>query len=152
MRIALVALFLGIGIGIGTTHARAGNPESASSSRQFKTANAKRIECYIMLIRLRHDLFLTWKETGKWPDDKEANAALGGHGQYWQERLKEGTAIMAGGMKGDYWDNVALIVFEAPSEEKANEIVKNDPAVKAKVFQAQVRPFDVHWLTNKFHP
>ena len=152
MRSFALVLFLGIGFGIGTLCAGAGNLESASGSRQFKAANAKRIECYIMLIRLRHDLYLKWKETGKWPDDKEANAALGGHGQYWQERLKEGAAIMAGGMKGDYWDNVALIVFGAASEEKANEIVKNDPAVKAKVFQAQVRPFDVHWLTNKFHP
>ena len=142
-----LALYLGLGIGTASLHARTGNPESV---RQFKAANPKRIECYAMLIRLRHDLYLTWKETGKWPDDKEANTALDGHGKYWQERLKEGTAIMAGGMKGDYWDNAALIVFEAPSIERANELVKNDPAVKAKVFQAQVRPFDVHWLTNKY--
>ena len=57
---------------------------------------------------------------------------------------------MAGGMKGDYWDNVAQIIFEAESEAKAQELVKNDPAVKAYVFQAQVRPYDVLWVTNKF--
>jgi uncharacterized protein YciI len=95
-------------------------------------------------------LFLKWKETGKWPDDKEANKALGGHGAYWAKQLKEGKALMAGGMKGEYWDNVAMIVFEAASEAEANAIVKADPAVKSYVFQAQVRPFDVQYLTNKY--
>ena len=52
---------------------------------------------------------------------------MAGHGEYWQKQLKDGHALLAGGMKGDYWDNVALIVFEA----EPNEIVKNDPAVKA---------------------
>ena len=53
-------------------------------------------------------------------------------------------------MKGDYWDNVAMIVFEAESEEQAQQIVKADPAVKAYVFQAQVRPFDVSFITDKY--
>jgi uncharacterized protein YciI len=53
-------------------------------------------------------------------------------------------------MKGDYWDNVALIVFEAESEEPAQKIVKADPAVKAYVFQGQVRPFDVSFITDKY--
>jgi uncharacterized protein YciI len=53
-------------------------------------------------------------------------------------------------MDGDYWDNVAMIIFEAGSEKEAKELVANDPAVKAYVFQAQVRPFDVTAITNKF--
>jgi len=130
--------------------AHAQPPKPADAPRTFARANKQRIDAYVVLLRLRHDLFLKWKETGKWPDDKEANQALAGHGQYWDKQLKEGRAILAGGMKGDYWDNVALIVFEAESEAKAQEIVKNDPAVKAYVFQAQVRPFDVHYVTNKF--
>jgi hypothetical protein len=55
-------------------------------------------------------------------------------------------------MDGDYWDNVALIVFEADSVEQAEALAKNDPAVKMYAFQAQVRPFDVYWLTIKFQP
>ena len=38
------------------------------------------------------------------------------------------------------------------NEDEAKSIVRNDPAVKAYVFQAQVRPFDVSFLTNKFTP
>ena len=57
---------------------------------------------------------------------------------------------MSGGMKGDYWDNMALIIFEAASQQEADAIVAADPAVKAFVFQAQARPFDVHFISNKF--
>jgi uncharacterized protein YciI len=116
----------------------------------YAKANKQALKAYVVLLRLRHDLFLRWKDSGKWPDDKEANAALAGHSEYWAKQLAQGHTILAGGMDGDYWDNVALIVFEAASEEEARSIVKDDPAVKAYVFQAQVRPFTVSTLTNKY--
>ena len=115
-------------------------PLRAEPPPAYAKGNKQKIEAYVVLLRLRHDLYLRWKESGKWPDDKEANAALAAHGEYWAKQLGEGRAVLAGGMKGDYWDNVALIVFEAESEEQAQKIVKADPAVKAYVFQAQVRP------------
>ena len=49
-------------------------------------------------------------------------------------------------MKGDYWDNAALIIFRAASQEEADSIVRQDPAVRAHVFQSQVRGFDVSWV------
>ena len=116
----------------------------------YAKGNKQKLDAYVVLLRLRHDLFLRWKESGKWPDDAEANAALAAHGEYWGKQLGEGRAILAGGMDGDYWDNVALIVFEAESLEQAQQIVKADPAVKAFVFQAQVRPFGVSSITNKY--
>jgi len=115
-------------------------------------ANPKQIQAYIMLIRLRGDLYGKWKSTGQWPDDKAANDALSAHGKYWDDQLKAGRAIAAGGMDGDYWDNAALIIFEAGSQAEAEAMVKNDPAVKSFVFQAQVRPFGLSWITNKFAP
>jgi uncharacterized protein YciI len=133
-----------------TLLAQAQQPKPADAPREYHKANKAAIDSYVVLLRLRHDLFLKWKETGKWPDDKEANKALGAHGKYWSEQLKAGRAILAGGMKGDYWDNVALIVFEAKSLEEAERIVKSDPAVKAYVFQAQVRPFDVQFISDKY--
>ena len=122
----------------------------AEPAPAYAKGNKQKIEAYVVLLRLRHDLFLRWKESGKWPDDKEANAALAAHGEHWAKQLAEGRAILAGGMDGDYWDNVALIVFEAESEEQAQKIAKADPAVKAYVFQAQVRPFGVSFVTNKY--
>jgi uncharacterized protein YciI len=126
----------------------------ASSAPRAKNcvgkANKAKISAYVMLLRLRWDLYAKWKETGKWPDDSEANKALEGHSEYWTKNLKEGRAIVAGAMNGDYWDNAAMIVFEAASLEEAQTMANNDPAVKAHAFQAQVRPFDVFWVTNKF--
>lgn len=140
-----------VGIVVGAAYfAAAQQPPLADPARGFAKANKQKLDAYVALLRLRHDLFLKWKETGKWPDDKEANAALAAHGEYWAEQLKAGRALLAGGMKGDYWDNAALIVFEARSEAEAEQIVKDDPAVRAYVFQAQVRPFDVLFLTNKY--
>jgi uncharacterized protein YciI len=106
----------------------------------------------VVRLRLRHDLFLRWKGTGKWPDCRNANSALAAHGEYWKQQLGAGHAILAGGMKGGYGGNVALIIFEANSPEEAQEIVKNNPAVKAYLFQSQVRPFDVHCITDKHKP
>ena len=103
-----------------------------------------------MLIRLRQDLWLRYRQIGTWPDDPEANRALDGHVAYWRNQLAAGPALFAGGMDGDYWDNASMIVFEAPSQEAAQAIVDADPAVQAYVFQAQVRPFTVHWMTDRF--
>ncbi|MBL8524236.1 MAG: hypothetical protein JNN20_11145 [Betaproteobacteria bacterium] len=116
----------------------------------YEKSNKGTIASYVMLIRLRYDLYGKWKATGKWPDDPEANKALAGHSAYWQEQLKAGRALVAGGMKGDYWDNMALIIFEAGSQAEADALVAADPAVKAFVFQAQARPFDVHFISNKY--
>jgi len=122
----------------------------AQAGALYSKANKETVHCYVMLIRLRYDLYGKWKASGKWPDDPEANRALGEHSRYWNEQLANGRAILAGGMNGEYWDNVALIVFEAASQAEAEAIVAADPAVKAFVFQAQVRPFDMSFITNKF--
>lgn len=125
-------------------------PAKAALAPAYRSALPKAMPAWIMLIRLRYDLYGRWKATGKWPDDPEANKALDAHSAYWADQLKQGRAILAGGMNGDYWDNVAVIIFEAPTQEEAEAIVAADPAVRAFVFQAQVRPFNLNFLTNKF--
>ena len=121
-----------------------------AKKEEYQAANKSKVSAFVVLLRLRYDLFGRWKDTGKWPDDKEANQALAGHGAYWAEQLKQGRVILTGGMSGDYWDNVAMIIFEAETEKDAKALVADDPAVKAYVFQAQVRPFDVLSITNKY--
>ena len=124
----------------------------AAKAVEYARVNKGNIAAYVMLIRLRYDLYGKWKATGKWPDDAEANKALSAHSAYWQEQLKAGRALFSGGMNGDYWDNMAMIVFEAGSQEEADALVAADPAVKAFVFQAQARPFDIRFISNKYSP
>lgn len=135
--------------------AAAGQPAQSNTPNMTNScigkANKEKISAYVVLLRLRGDIYAKWKETGVWPAEPEADKALGGHSMYWARQLKAGHAITAGAMDGDFWDNVALIVFEAASSEEAESIVRADPAVRAHVFQAQVRPFNVFWLTNKFN-
>ena len=127
-------------------------PPSTPGKNCIGKANKAKISAFVVLLRLRWDVYAKWKETGVWPADPETDKALEGHSQYWTTQLKEGRAVLAGAMGGDYWDNAALIIFEAGSLEQAETTVKNDPAVKAHAFQAQVRPFDMLWVTNKFTP
>ncbi len=124
------------------------NPTEAAQTVETK-GDASTTGAYVVLLRLRYDLFAKWKATGKWPDDPEANRALDGHVAFWKGQRESGKALLAGGMKGDYWDNVALIIFEASSLSEAEALVAADPAVKAYVFQAQVRPFDVSFIGTK---
>src|SRR5579871_1536238 len=153
MRQALATICL-----CGTVLAAGVQPAWVQSNRASVTqscvgkANKEKLSAYVVLLRLRGDIYAKWKETGVWSVDSEADKAFEGHSMYWAQQLKAGHAITAGAMDGDYWDNVALIVFEAASSEEAESIVRADPAVRAHVFQAQVRPFNVFWLTNKFDP
>lgn len=123
--------------GAGIAVSRAPNPPAA----------VKPDPSFIVLLRLRHDLWLKFKASGKWPqDDRAANAALAEHGRYWAAERDAGRAVLAGGMGGDHWDNVALIVIRAPSLAAAQARVAADPAVRSYVFQADVRPFDISWV------
>jgi hypothetical protein len=100
-------------------------------------------ERFIVLLKLRNDLCPRYEATGVWPDDPEAKAALLGHVTYWSEQFDRGTVVLTGGMGGDYWDNVALIVLNVADRAEADALIAGDPAVKAFVFPAQVRPFTV---------
>ena len=119
---------------------------SASRDPCAQTADPLAPEAaYVVLLRLRWDLYARWKETGQWPNDSVANAALAGHTRYWEAQRQAGRGILAGGMKGEFWDNAAMIIFRARTGAEADSIVRQDPAVRAHVLQSQVRGFDVHW-------
>jgi uncharacterized protein YciI len=148
MRIFL-PIFLAVLMAAGQAVAQP-QPAGGPAPSTYKSALPKQLHAWIMLIRLRYDLYARWKATGVWPNDPEANKALESHSAYWRDQLKQGHAVVAGGMGGDYWDNYAMIVFEAPTLKDAEAIVAADPAVRAFVFQAQVRPFDLLFLTNKY--
>ena len=135
---------------MAVTGGAAPSPETPAVTPHYASANKAPFHGFIVLLRLRYDLFGKWKDSGKWPDDPAANDALSGHGKYWNDQRAAGRAVFAGGMSGDYWDNVAIIILDVPTEAEAKTLVAADPAVKAYVFQAQVRPFDTSWVSTKY--
>jgi hypothetical protein len=105
-------------------------------------------ERFIVLLKLRYDLWARYDATGVWPDDPEANEALRGHVEYWRGQFERGKVILTGGMGGDYWDNVAQIILNVRDRAEADALIEGDPAIRAYVFKAQVRPFTVHRVAD----
>ena len=68
----------------------------------------------------------------------EENAAVGKHFEYLTELLKKRVLVMAGRT-----DDAAygIAVFAAENEAAAQDIVSHDPAVRAGVFSAELKPF-----------
>lgn len=73
----------------------------------------------------------------------DENRIIGEHFNYLKNLLEKKTLILAGPETNAKF---GIIVFEAESEDKAREIMNNDPAVAGKVFTAELFPFRVSLL------
>jgi len=62
------------------------------------------------------------------------------HFKYLQGLLKEGVLTMAGRFNEVL---IGLVMIEANSKEHALEIMRNDPAVKAGIFHAELYPWRI---------
>jgi len=80
-------------------------PENTPSKNGIGRANKTNVSADVVVLRLRWDLYAKWKQTGVWPDDAEANKALEGHSGHGMQPRKQGRAIFAGAMEGEYWDH-----------------------------------------------
>jgi uncharacterized protein YciI len=70
----------------------------------------------------------------------EENLIMGEHFIYLKKLLEEKTLILAG---PELNAKFGIAVLETDSEEKASDIMKNDPAVAKGVFSAQLYPFRI---------
>lgn len=70
-------------------------------------------------------------------------AIVGEHFRYLQALLAERQLIIAGRDEGA---TIGIVVYEAESEEAAEEIMRNDPVVAKGVMTAQFYPFRVALL------
>ncbi len=76
-----------------------------------------------------------WKDTGKGPGDPEANKALDAHSEYWSKQRKAGRALLAGGMNGDYWDNVAFMHWLTNKFQPGAETCEEPPIPPNSAFE-----------------
>ena len=68
------------------------------------------------------------------------------HFEYLKGLLAEGRLILAGRCQDG---PLGIVVFEANDDEDARELVESDPAIRAGVFQAEMRPYRVALLRGQ---
>jgi uncharacterized protein YciI len=76
------------------------------------------------------------------PTEQEARI-VGEHFNYLKRLTEEGAVLMAGRTLNNDASTFGIAVFVADSGEHAEELMKNDPAVKHGVFRAELFPYAV---------
>ena len=73
----------------------------------------------------------------------EEDTIVGKHFLYLQSLTALGVVLLAGRTLHTDETSHGLVILAATSEEEAQELMENDPAVKAGVFHAELFPFSV---------
>jgi uncharacterized protein len=74
---------------------------------------------------------------------KDDNAVVEKHFARLKEAADRGQLILAGRTAESLDKTFGIVVFEAKDQEAASEFVKEDPAVAAGLFTAELHPFSV---------
>ena len=82
----------------------------------------------------------------------EEDAIVGAHFQYLKDLTEQGIVLMAGRTLHTDESSHGLVVFVADSEERAQAIMENDPAVATGVFRAELFPFAVALVSERILP
>ena len=84
--------------------------------------------------------FLTPTREGM-PDDPtpEESSAVMAHFNYYKDLHAQGTLILAGRTQSA--PHTGIMIFEADDDHAAQQIVNNDPAIIAGVFNARIQPY-----------
>jgi uncharacterized protein YciI len=72
---------------------------------------------------------------------------FGEHFAQLQRLLADGVLVLAGPTLGPV--NTGIMIFEAPDEETARRIVRDDPTVVAGITTPEVRPFRLSLLRGR---
>jgi uncharacterized protein len=70
------------------------------------------------------------------------------HFEYLKTLTEKGTVMLAGRTQNRDYSSFGIVIFNAESEAEALEIMNNDPAVKNRVFRAELFPYK----TSLFKP
>ena len=66
-----------------------------------------------------------------------------------QEMLKDGRLILAGKTDDEGEEAFGIVIFNAESDDEANEIMNNDPAVKKGLMTATLKKYSVALISEK---
>ncbi len=73
----------------------------------------------------------------------QETAVVAEHFAYLQDLTQRGIAILVGRTQTADAETFGLVVFQAPSEEEARQLMANDPTVKNGVMTAKLYPFRI---------
>ena len=71
----------------------------------------------------------------------EEDHIVGEHFSYLERLTKQGIVFLAGRTLTDDYAGFGIIIFSAESQQAAEKIVRNDPAVAQRVMRAELYPF-----------
>ncbi|HET6846693.1 MAG TPA: YciI family protein [Anaerolineales bacterium] len=71
----------------------------------------------------------------------EEDQIVGAHFTYLERLTKQGVVLLAGRTLTDDYAGFGIIIFGAESQQAAEKIVLNDPAVAQRVMRAELYPF-----------
>ncbi len=74
---------------------------------------------------------------------EEETRATGEHFNYLKDLTEKGVVVLAGRTTNTDYSSFGIIVFFAESDEEAESIVQNDPAVKNKIMRAELFPYRI---------
>ncbi len=80
--------------------------------------------------------------------NKEEAAALQDHVAYLEALATKGIVLLAGRTQTDDPDGYGIVILQASTNERANEIMNNDPAVKHNVMRAKIHPYKIAVLSE----
>jgi uncharacterized protein len=78
---------------------------------------------------------------------EEESRHVSEHFAYLKDLTEKGQVILAGRTLDTGYDSFGIIIFRAEDDAAANELVQNDPAVKARVFRAELHPYRIALLS-----
>lgn len=70
------------------------------------------------------------------------------HFEYLKDLTNDGTVLLAGRTSNTDNSSHGIVIFQATSEENARKIMNEDPAVKSRVFRAEL----FHYRMSLFNP
>ncbi|MGP1309988.1 MAG: YciI family protein [Phycisphaerales bacterium] len=77
-------------------------------------------------------------------------AAFRGHANYLQDLTRKGVVIVAGPVTDEL--AMGIVVFEAPDEPAARDIMLGDPGVSGGVFTAELHPMRLSLVRDRDRP
>ena len=85
-------------------------------------------------------------KTGPTPQESEL---VSQHFAYLQRLLSEGTLILAGRTLEEDENSFGIVIFRAPDEAAARQIMGSDPAVHGGVMRAHLHPYRVALMATR---